>query len=216
MTDGRGRDRKRTRGGLELPLSPAAWNAQSAVSGGNERSWAIGRLPEHMKSSHAWKEKRICHRAVPTPMGGVIWEKPWRLSRDDPSGITCCGVGCRLPDGVASHSGRRMPTVIGSGGAIGAARPLRRRGECARHKRVSGDLHGWIHPALRPKPIGSCGAVARLTSSATRSRTVLNVAPTGRKISFGTIDISRAQDGKLAEHWDLVDTAGIQKQLHGE
>lgn len=57
--------------------------------------------------------------------------------------------------------------------------------------------------------------VARVTFTATHSRTVLNVDPTGRKISFGTIDIWRVRDGKLAEHWDLVDTVGLQKQLHG-
>jgi predicted ester cyclase len=57
--------------------------------------------------------------------------------------------------------------------------------------------------------------VARVTFTATHSRTVLNIDPTGRKISFGTIDIWRVQDGKLAEHWDLVDTVGLQKQLHG-
>jgi hypothetical protein len=29
-------------------------------------------------------------------------------------------------------------------------------------------------------------------------------------------DIWRVQNGKLAEHWDLVDTVGLQKPLHGE
>jgi steroid delta-isomerase-like uncharacterized protein len=57
---------------------------------------------------------------------------------------------------------------------------------------------------------------ARVTFTATHSRTVANVAPTGRKVSFGTMDIWRVECGKLAEHWDLVDTAGLQKQLRGE
>jgi predicted ester cyclase len=42
------------------------------------------------------------------------------------------------------------------------------------------------------------------------------IAPTGRKISFATIDIWRVECGKLAEHWDLVDTVGLQKQLRSE
>jgi predicted ester cyclase len=57
---------------------------------------------------------------------------------------------------------------------------------------------------------------ARVTFTATHSRTVLGVAPTGRKISFVTMDIWRTEGGKLAEHWDLVDTVGLQKQLRGE
>ena len=58
--------------------------------------------------------------------------------------------------------------------------------------------------------------VARVTFAATHSQTVLGVAPTGRKITFRTIDIWRVEGGKLAEHWDLVDTAGLQKQLKGD
>jgi predicted ester cyclase len=58
--------------------------------------------------------------------------------------------------------------------------------------------------------------VARVTFTATHSRTVQGIAPTGRKISFATIDIWRIECGKLAEHWDLVDTVGLQKQLRGE
>jgi predicted ester cyclase len=57
--------------------------------------------------------------------------------------------------------------------------------------------------------------VARNTFSATHSRTVLGVEPTGRKVSFRTIDIWRVADGKFAEHWDIVDVAGLEKQLRG-
>jgi len=57
--------------------------------------------------------------------------------------------------------------------------------------------------------------VARNTFMATHSRTVLGVAPTGRKVSFRTIDIWRVADGKFAEHWDIVDFAGLEKQLRG-
>jgi len=58
--------------------------------------------------------------------------------------------------------------------------------------------------------------VARNTFTATHSQTVQGFAPTGRTITFTTIDIWRVEGGKLAEHWDLVDTAGLQKQLRGE
>ena len=37
--------------------------------------------------------------------------------------------------------------------------------------------------------------------------------PTGWKFSLGTINIWRVEGEKIAEHWDLVDFAGLQKQL---
>lgn len=31
-----------------------------------------------------------------------------------------------------------------------------------------------------------------------------------------SIDIWRVEDGKFAEHWDIVDTAGLLQQLRGQ
>jgi len=58
--------------------------------------------------------------------------------------------------------------------------------------------------------------VARNTFSATHTQPIQGIAPTGRRFSFRTIDIWRVENGKFAEHWDLVDVAGMQKQLRGE
>jgi steroid delta-isomerase-like uncharacterized protein len=58
--------------------------------------------------------------------------------------------------------------------------------------------------------------VARVTFSGTHSKTVLGFAPSGKKIIWGAIDIWRVENGKLAEHWDMVDVAGLQKQLRGD
>jgi predicted ester cyclase len=58
--------------------------------------------------------------------------------------------------------------------------------------------------------------VARCLYTATHSQTVRGFAPTGRKISFATIDIWRVEDGKFAEHWDLVDVPGMERQLAGK
>ena len=56
--------------------------------------------------------------------------------------------------------------------------------------------------------------VARTTYSGTHTTPFFaGIAPTGRRFSFGTIDIWRVQGGKLAEHWDQVDFAGLQRQL---
>ena len=58
--------------------------------------------------------------------------------------------------------------------------------------------------------------VVRTTFSATHSRDVLGFAPTGKRVSWGAIDIWRVENGKLAEHWDMVDVAGLLKQLRGD
>ena len=103
-------------------------------------------------------------------------------------------------DGYIQHSGRS---------------PLGLAAQIANFQRI---LELWpdIQVHIEDRIIADDKIVARVTFTATDSRTVLNVAPSGRKISFGTIDIWRVKDGKLAEHWDLVDTAGLQKQLRGD
>lgn len=58
--------------------------------------------------------------------------------------------------------------------------------------------------------------VARMTFSATHTQPLQGVAPTGRRFTLRTIDIWRVENGKFAEHWDIVDYQGLQKQLRGE
>ena len=58
--------------------------------------------------------------------------------------------------------------------------------------------------------------VARMTFSATHTQPLLGIAPTGRRFTLRTIDIWRVENGKFAEHWDIVDYAGLQKQLRGD
>jgi predicted ester cyclase len=58
--------------------------------------------------------------------------------------------------------------------------------------------------------------VARMSFSATHTQPMQGIAPTGRRFTLRTIDIWRVENGKLAEHWDIVDFAGLQQQLRGE
>ena len=58
--------------------------------------------------------------------------------------------------------------------------------------------------------------VARMAFSATHTQPLQGVAPTGRRFTLKTIDIWRVENGKFAEHWDLVDFPGLLKQLRGE
>ena len=69
---------------------------------------------------------------------------------------------------------------------------------------------------LEDRIFGPDKIVARTAFNGTHTKTVLGFAPTGKRVSWSAIDIWRVEDGKLAEHWDMVDVAGLQKQLRGE
>ncbi len=70
-----------------------------------------------------------------------------------------------------------------------------------------------ITMTVEDRIFGDGRLVARNTFTATHTQTVLGVAPTGRRVSFRTIDIWRVAGEKFAEHWDIVDVAGLEKQL---
>jgi predicted ester cyclase len=70
-----------------------------------------------------------------------------------------------------------------------------------------------LHLVIEDRIFGGDKIVARCTYTGTQSGKFLGVEPTGKQIKFGTIDIWRVEGGKLAEHWDQVDFAGILKQL---
>ena len=72
-----------------------------------------------------------------------------------------------------------------------------------------------IAMTVEDRIFGDGKLVARNVFAATHTQTVLGVAPTGRRVSFRTIDIWRIAGGKFAEHWDIVDVAGLEKQLRG-
>lgn len=53
----------------------------------------------------------------------------------------------------------------------------------------------------------------RWTNSGTHVGELFGIPPTGRSFSIPGIDIYRLEDGKLAEHWDVVDMYGLMMQL---
>src|SRR5262245_10333023 len=57
--------------------------------------------------------------------------------------------------------------------------------------------------------------VARNVYSATHTRAIRGIPPTGKAFTFRTIDIWRVEDGKFAEHWDLTDLAEVLGTLRG-
>jgi predicted ester cyclase len=150
---------------------------------------------------------------------GCVMASPPALAEPCPQPSTRAALASLLDRYVAAvnaHDTSVFPTIFTDGYIQHSGRsPSGLAAQIANFQRI---LELWpdIQMHIDDRIIADDKIVARVTFTATHSKTVLNVAPTGRKISFGTIDIWRAQDGKLAEHWDLVDTAALQKQLHDE
>lgn len=51
------------------------------------------------------------------------------------------------------------------------------------------------------------------TYSGTQKGDWLGIPATGKVYAFDAVDIFRVEDGKLAEHWDVLDAYGLFKQL---
>ena len=58
--------------------------------------------------------------------------------------------------------------------------------------------------------------VARNVFSGSQRAKFRGFEPTGKVVKIRTIDIWRIAEGKLAEHWDIVDFADVDKQLRGD
>ena len=55
--------------------------------------------------------------------------------------------------------------------------------------------------------------VLRMTWNGTQRGEFMGIAPTGKSVSVGVIDIIRIADGKFVEHWGQMDNMGMMQQL---
>ena len=55
--------------------------------------------------------------------------------------------------------------------------------------------------------------VIRMTWSGTQKGEFMGIPATGKRVSFGVIDIIRIADGKFVEHWGQMDSMGMMQQL---
>jgi steroid delta-isomerase-like uncharacterized protein len=55
--------------------------------------------------------------------------------------------------------------------------------------------------------------VFRMTWQATQSGEFLGIPPTGKRVTWGVFDMVRVADGKIAEHWGLMDQLSLMQQL---
>ena len=117
---------------------------------------------------------------------------------------------------VNAHDTGKFPEFITEGYIQHSGRsPSGLAAQIANFQRI---FENWpdFQTRIEDRIFGGDRIVARATLSATHTRTVLGIAPTGKRVAWATIDIWRVEHGKLAEHWDVVDIAGLQRQLRGE
>ena len=55
--------------------------------------------------------------------------------------------------------------------------------------------------------------VSRGTFSGTQKGEFMGIAPTGKQITIGVIEIVRIAGGKMVEHWNVVDSLSMMQQL---
>ena len=55
--------------------------------------------------------------------------------------------------------------------------------------------------------------VIRMTWSGTQKGEFMGVPATGKRVSFGVIDIIRITNGKLVEHWGQMDSMSLMQQI---
>jgi predicted ester cyclase len=70
-----------------------------------------------------------------------------------------------------------------------------------------------LHVTIEDQIAEADRVVTRKTFHGTHQADFLGVAPTGIEVTFGVIDILRIHDGKVTDHWNIVDLFGLMAQL---
>jgi predicted ester cyclase len=84
------------------------------------------------------------------------------------------------------------------------------------------ETFGDFHMQVEDRIFGGDKVVARVTLTAIHSHPVQLgpnaplFPPTGKKLTWGDIEIWRVADGKFVEHWDQSDLVGLARQMRGE
>ena len=71
------------------------------------------------------------------------------------------------------------------------------------------DLHVVIHTQVAEGD----QVVTRKTFHGTHMGDLMGIPPTGRPVTFDVIDILRVQNGKITDHWNIVDQLGLMLQI---
>ena len=71
------------------------------------------------------------------------------------------------------------------------------------------DLHAEIEDQIAEGD----KVVTRKTFTGTHRGEFMGILPTGRRVQFEVIDILRVVDGRITDHWNLLDQLGLLRQL---
>lgn len=71
------------------------------------------------------------------------------------------------------------------------------------------DLHVVVHDQVAEGD----QVVTRKTFHGTHQGDLMGIPPTGRPVAFDVIDILRVRDGKITDHWNVVDQLGLLHQI---
>jgi predicted ester cyclase len=71
------------------------------------------------------------------------------------------------------------------------------------------DLHVVIHDQVAEGD----RVVTRKTFHGTHQGDLIGIPATGRSVAFDVIDILRVQNGKITDHWNVVDQLGLMHQI---
>ena len=156
-------------------------------------------------------------------LGASTWLAPGRVSRaagDCPPAGAAEAVGGALLDkyvaAVNAHDTSSFPQIFAESYVQHSGRsPSGLAAQVENVHRIFASMPD-VQMRVEDRIIAGDKVVARNSFSATHTQPVQGIAPTGRRFTLRTIDIWRVENGKLAEHWDIIDAAGLQKQLRGE
>ena len=81
----------------------------------------------------------------------------------------------------------------------------------AAFRRAVPDLHAPVHDMLADGD----KVVTRKTFHGTHTGEFMGLPPTGNAISGDVIDIVRVRDGRFVEHWNVLDTLALMRQMRG-
>jgi steroid delta-isomerase-like uncharacterized protein len=71
------------------------------------------------------------------------------------------------------------------------------------------DLHAVIHDQVADDD----KVVTRKTLRGTHQGDLLGIPPSGKTVDIDVIDILRVRDGRITDHWNLVDQLSLMRQL---
>ena len=71
------------------------------------------------------------------------------------------------------------------------------------------DLHGEIVEQMADGD----GVATRKTFHGTHQGPLMGIPPTGKSVAISVIDLVRVRDGRIVEHWNVVDVPGLMAQL---